>query len=243
MSAASLHTLAISAPANPGVISARASAFMLSAVLMVLRCTLKIALRPLRSGRSIPICLSKRPGRSSAESSISGRLVAAMRMTPLSVLNPSISTRSWFSVFSRSSLPPCMALRPRARPIASISSIKMMQGAFSRACLKRSRTRLAPTPTNISTKSDPDIEKNGTPASPATALASRVLPVPGGPTSRTPLGILPPSAVYFLGFLRKSTTSITSSLASSRPATSLKLTLTLPLLSKRVALLLPILKI
>ena len=41
--------------------------------------------------------------------------------------------------------------------------------------------RLAPTPTNISTKSEPEIEKNGTPASPATARAKRVLPVPGGP--------------------------------------------------------------
>ena len=36
------------------------------------------------------------------------------------------------------------------------------------------------------------MEKKGTPASPATARASRVLPVPGGPTSRTPLGILAP---------------------------------------------------
>ena len=36
-------------------------------------------------------------------------------------------------------------------------------------CSNRSRTREAPTPTNISTKSDPDIEKNGTLASPATA--------------------------------------------------------------------------
>jgi hypothetical protein len=35
------------------------------------------------------------------------------------------------------------------------------------------------------------MEKNGTLASPATARARSVLPVPGGPTSRTPLGILP----------------------------------------------------
>ena len=68
--------------------------------------------------------------------------------------------------------------------------------------------------------------KKGTLASPATALASRVLPVPGGPTSSAPLGILPPSAVYFEGFFRKSTISITSSLAPYRPATSLKVTLT-----------------
>src|SRR5581483_1363384 len=41
--------------------------------------------------------------------------------------------------------------------------------------------QVAHTPTNISTKSEPEMEKNGTPASPATARASRVLPVPGGP--------------------------------------------------------------
>ena len=52
----------------------------------------------------------------------------------------------------------------------------------------------APTPTNISTKSEPEIEKNGTPASPATARASSVLPVPGGPYSNTPFGIRAPNA-------------------------------------------------
>ena len=62
-----------------------------------------------------------------------------------------------------------------------------------RACSNRSRTRAAPTPTNISTNSEPEIEKNGTFASPATALASNVLPVPGGPTSSTPFGMRPPS--------------------------------------------------
>ena len=40
------------------------------------------------------------------------------------------------------------------------------------------------------------MEKNGTLASPATALASSVLPVPGGPTSSTPFGMRPPSRPY-----------------------------------------------
>jgi ATP-dependent Zn protease len=40
----------------------------------------------------------------------------------------------------------------------------------------------APTPTNISTKSEPLIEKNGVPASPATARASKVLPPGTGKT-------------------------------------------------------------
>ena len=56
-----------------------------------------------------------------------------------------------------------------------------------------SRTRDAPTPTNISTKSEPEILKNGTFASPAIAFASNVLPVPGEPANKIPRGILPPS--------------------------------------------------
>mmetsp|Transcript_2376 Transcript_2376/g.10158 ORF Transcript_2376/g.10158 Transcript_2376/m.10158 type:complete len:235 (-) Transcript_2376:362-1066(-) len=99
-----------------------------------------------------------------------------------------------------------------------------MQGAFSFAFLNKSRTREAPTPTNISTNSDPEIEKNGTPASPAIALASSVFPVPGGPTRRTPLGILAPTEVNLSGRLRNSTTSMKSFLASSTPATSSKVT-------------------
>ena len=61
-------------------------------------------------------------------------------------------------------------------------SMNTIHGAFSLACLNRSRTLAAPRPTNISTNTEPEILKNGTPATPATALASRVLPVPGGPT-------------------------------------------------------------
>ncbi len=103
--------------------------------------------------------------------------------------------------------------------------MKMMQGAFFFPCSNRSRTRLAPTPTNISTKSDPEMEKNGTPASPAMARASSVLPVPGGPIIKTPLGMRPPRRVNFLGSLRKAMISSTSSLASSIPATSAKVIL------------------
>ena len=103
--------------------------------------------------------------------------------------------------------------------------MKMMHGQFCLACSNRSRTRLAPTPTNISTKSEPEIEKNGTPASPATARASSVLPVPGGPNSSTPLGMRAPSAWNFFGFSRNSLISCSSSTASSTPATSLNVIL------------------
>ena len=70
--------------------------------------------------------------------------------------------------------------------------MKRMLAGFSRAWAKRSRTRAAPTPTNISTNSEPHTLKNGTAASPATALASSVLPVPGGPTRSTPRGTRAP---------------------------------------------------
>ncbi len=66
--------------------------------------------------------------------------------------------------------------------------MKMMHGACFLAFSNMSRTRAAPTPTNISTKSEPEIEKNGTLASPAMALASRVLPVPGIADHQHPLG-------------------------------------------------------
>ena len=102
--------------------------------------------------------------------------------------------------------------------------MKMMQGAFFLACSNMSRTRLAPTPTNISTKSEPEIVKNGTLASPATARAISVLPVPGGPTSSTPRGIRPPRRWNLPGSRRNSTISCRSCLASSTPATSSKVT-------------------
>ena len=127
--------------------------------------------------------------------------------------------------------------------MASISSMNIIQGALSLAWRNKSRTREAPTPTNISTKSEPEREKKGTCASPATAFASSVFPVPGAPTSNAPFGILPPRFVYFFGFFRKSTISITSCFASSSPATSLKVIFTCDSLSNKVAFDLPILKI
>src|SRR5205807_7391023 len=74
------------------------------------------------------------------------------------------------------------------------------------------------------TNSLPEIEKNGTPASPAIAFASSVLPLPGGPTRRTPRGIFAPSAWNFLGWRRNSMISSSSSFASSTAAASSKVT-------------------
>ena len=81
--------------------------------------------------------------------------------------------------------------------------------------------------------------KNGTPASPATALASKVLPVPGWPTNKTPFGILAPISVNFLGFFKKSTISCNSCFSSSTPATSLNVILFLSSWFTTLALLFP----
>ena len=146
-----------------------------------------------RVGSGIVICRSNLPGRSSAGSSTSGRLVAARTTIPWVMSKPSISASSWFSVCSRSSLATTAPEPARRWPIASTSSTKMMAGARLRASLNRSRTRAAPTPTNISTKLEPVTEKKGTEASPATARASSVLPVPGGPIISTPRGAIAPA--------------------------------------------------
>lgn len=69
-------------------------------------------------------------------------------------------TSSWFSVLRELD---SHALREP--PMASISSMNTMQGAFFLAAAKRARTRRDPTPTNISSNSEPARKKNGTPAS------------------------------------------------------------------------------
>lgn len=57
-------------------------------------------------------------------------------------------------------------------------------------------------------------------ASPAIALASNVLPVPGGPTNKTPLGIRAPNFEISLGSLKSQLFQILF-----KPATSVNLTL------------------
>ena len=219
----SLTRFARSAPEKPGDCLATSSMAIVLSSGLPLVWTRRISTRPFMSGRSRMTWRSKRPGRRSAGSRTSGRLVAATTITFVFVSKPSISTRIWLRVCSRSSwLPPRPA--PRWRPTASISSTKTMQGALRLAWSNRSRTRLAPTPTNISTNSEPEMLKKGTPASPATARAISVLPVPGGPTRRTPRGMRAPSELNFSGYLRNSTTSWSSVFASSTPATSANVT-------------------
>lgn len=81
----------------------------------------------------------------------------------------------------------------------------MMLGAFFSASSNRFLTLEAPKPEYFSTKSLPDTEKKGTPAYPAHALASKVLPVPGGPVNRAPFGTFAPISMYFSGLFKNST--------------------------------------
>src|SRR4028118_898270 len=92
--AASLTRLARSAPEKPGVPRAIVRASMSGASGTFFMCTARIFSRPSMSGASTTTWRSKRPGRSSAGSSTSGRLVAAIRITPSLVSNPPNSTAS-----------------------------------------------------------------------------------------------------------------------------------------------------
>mmetsp|Transcript_7842 Transcript_7842/g.14634 ORF Transcript_7842/g.14634 Transcript_7842/m.14634 type:complete len:217 (-) Transcript_7842:869-1519(-) len=194
------------------------------------------------SGLSRLICLSNLPGRSKALSRMSGRLVPARITTPDVVAKPSISTRSWFKVFSLSSFPPMPPL-PLCLPIASISSMNMIEGAWDLAFANKSLTLAGPTPTNISIKSLPLIDRKGTSDSPAVALANSVFPVPGGPTSNAPFGMRAPNSWYFEGSLRNETNSMISAFASVHPATSLNVTFVFDFGSAVLMFALPTLKI
>ena len=77
--------------------------------------------------------------------------------------------------------------------------MKMMHGADFLPCSNMSRTREAPTPTNISTKSDPLMEKNGTSASPAIARAKQGFASAGRADHQHALGN---TATEFLKFFR-----------------------------------------
>src|SRR3989304_5640044 len=113
--AASLTRLARSAPEKPGEVLAMSCRSTVLSSGLPLTWTLRISRRPRMSGRSRMTWRAKRPGRSSAGSSTSGRLVAATTMTLVFVSKPSISTRIWFSVCSRSSCEPPRPA-PRRRP-------------------------------------------------------------------------------------------------------------------------------
>mmetsp|Transcript_74533 Transcript_74533/g.207088 ORF Transcript_74533/g.207088 Transcript_74533/m.207088 type:complete len:257 (+) Transcript_74533:141-911(+) len=202
---ASFTMFASSAPLKPGVASAaRASArefFKPLAAEARMICSFKISSRSAWSGSSMYMWRSNRPGRRSAASIASDLFVAARTTRPSPLpWKPSSSVRSWFSVCTYSSFAP-KPFRDRL-PTASSSSRKSTAGAAFRACRKRSLTRAAPRPTKTSTNSEADAVTKAHRASPATARARSVLPVPLGPTRRAPRGSRAPARWYFSGLFK-----------------------------------------
>mmetsp|Transcript_8215 Transcript_8215/g.25338 ORF Transcript_8215/g.25338 Transcript_8215/m.25338 type:complete len:286 (-) Transcript_8215:37-894(-) len=151
LSAATLTRLASSAPLKPGVPRAMISKSTSSPMITFFECTPRICLRPSTSGLGTTTSVSKRPGRTSALSSVCLRFVAASTITPAFCLKPSSSTSSWLRVMRMY----CWSFGLRFDPMASISSMNTMHGELFLAAAKRSRTRRAPTPTNISSNSLP----------------------------------------------------------------------------------------
>mmetsp|Transcript_1716 Transcript_1716/g.5240 ORF Transcript_1716/g.5240 Transcript_1716/m.5240 type:complete len:211 (+) Transcript_1716:182-814(+) len=210
MIAASLMIEESSAGEKPSVFSAMRAKLTEEERRVVLACTRRTFSLPSLSGRGTRTTRSKRPGRVRASSRMSYLFVAAMMTIPLPwVSMPSMQASSWFNVCSPSSLRTICIPDPRLLPSASSSSKKMTQGAAFSARAKSSRTRAAPRPTNISTKSEPEAKKKGSLSRAAITRARRVFPVPGGPTSRRPLGCLAPRRRYLEGFCMISTSCIT----------------------------------
>mmetsp|Transcript_14597 Transcript_14597/g.25682 ORF Transcript_14597/g.25682 Transcript_14597/m.25682 type:complete len:243 (-) Transcript_14597:721-1449(-) len=85
-----------------------------------------------------------------------------------------------------------MPRKSRELQILSISSMKTIEGEWSSATRKSSRTSFGPSPRYFWISSDPTIRRNVADVWLATALASSVFPVPGSPYKITPLGGLMP---------------------------------------------------
>ena len=122
----------MSAPEKPSVASAIAVTSTSAASGDLRVAELKMATRESRSGSGRYTSWSSRPGRMMAESSMSGRLVAAMMKTAFFAPTPSISVRIWLTMRSPASPPPDWP-EPRGLAIESISSKKRMHGAAPRA--------------------------------------------------------------------------------------------------------------
>mgnify|MGYP003694392085 CR=1 FL=1 len=155
--------------------------------------------RPLMSGLSTSTWRSKRPGRSSAGSSTSGAVGGAhdddalSRVEAVHLGQQLVQRLLALFVTAHRALHADLAQRVELVDEHDAGRFRLRPARRDRGRARRRRRRTSRrTPTRSG-------EKNGTFASPATARASSVLPVPGGPTSSTPFGMRPPSVVYFFG--------------------------------------------
>mmetsp|Transcript_30496 Transcript_30496/g.61452 ORF Transcript_30496/g.61452 Transcript_30496/m.61452 type:complete len:203 (-) Transcript_30496:544-1152(-) len=133
-----------------------------------------------RSGSGNSTLRSRRPGRSSAGSSVSCRFVAMITFTFTDWSNPSIWLRSSRRMRWTSRSAPCCASK-RLVAMASISSMKMIAGFSSLAVWKRVLTSFSLSPSHFDVRSALETERKVASDSEATALARKLFPVPGGP--------------------------------------------------------------
>ena len=184
---------------------------------MFLLCIFKISNLPFLSGTGNSISLSNLPARLNAWSTLLGLLVAAMTITLPLFFKPSISVSNCDTVLLSTS-PVTSSL---FGAIASISSMKMMLGAFFSASSKIFLKFSSVWPYHLEKISGPLIDMKFAPDSFATAFASKVFPVPGGPYNRTPCGGSIPNFSNSSGCLKgNSIISLTLCIISFIPPTS-----------------------
>uniref|UniRef100_A0A6B0V1U8 Putative conserved protein with signal anchor n=1 Tax=Ixodes ricinus TaxID=34613 RepID=A0A6B0V1U8_IXORI len=189
---ASLVRAIRSAPTCPGVLWATADRSTPGPRVSLRQSTPRILALAASSGMPRQISRSKRPALLSAGSRESGRFVAPMTRTSAgrsrcersSMLDSSCATM-------RRSISRCAV--SRFGVTASISSMKKMHGALLTALSNSSRIRSSDSPDTPATISGAATLIIGISSSPAMACARSVLPQPGGPCSRKPLGGTTPS--------------------------------------------------
>mmetsp|Transcript_81049 Transcript_81049/g.238186 ORF Transcript_81049/g.238186 Transcript_81049/m.238186 type:complete len:236 (+) Transcript_81049:1466-2173(+) len=177
VSAASVHNCARSAPTKPCVFAATSSSLTSGPSFMFLVWMRRISKRPLSSGTPMSSSRSKRPKRRKAWSIELGRFVAPMTTVCPRPFMPSIRVSIWET--TRRSTSPLVLSRFGA--IESISSMKMMDGAFFSASSNARRRFASASPAIFDMTSGPLMRKKKAPVSLATARAISVLPLPGGP--------------------------------------------------------------
>mmetsp|Transcript_15960 Transcript_15960/g.48738 ORF Transcript_15960/g.48738 Transcript_15960/m.48738 type:complete len:276 (+) Transcript_15960:612-1439(+) len=225
---ASTHTALSCAPLKSSQDRASSSKFTSSWSTFIFREWMRMMReRASSEGCGSSILRSRRPDRSSAGSSVSGRFVAAMTLM-LSLLEKPSSCESSSSMVRCTSRSPLCSPPKRFVPMASSSSMKMMAplrpsfSILSLASSKASRTILAPSPMNICTSCGPLSLRKTASVWFAQARASSVLPVPGGPCSRTPLGGRTPMVSNIsLCVMGSTTASMSSWICLSQPPMSL----------------------
>eukprot|EP00835_Amoeboradix_gromovi_P005314 NODE_488_length_7780_cov_0.211691.p4 type:complete len:192 gc:universal NODE_488_length_7780_cov_0.211691:5465-4890(-) len=178
-----------SAPVNPFVYPAIIPMSVFSSNGMLLVTVFSIKNRSSFVGIGTYIILSILPGLNNAASIMSGLFVAAKTNTPSLPSTPSSSVSNVFTTRCVASDFESSLLGQRA----SISSKNIKQGADARALENTSLTAFSLSPTYLFNNSGPLTLTKLDPQAFAVALAKSVLPQPGGPHNRIPVGFLIPN--------------------------------------------------